>query len=166
MQMQCFQGSLWDLNLFNQKGNKRNFSNKLKLQFLLIKKQLQNSKNVNSSLPRTLPLCVDICVKALFFVESVCQLQNFLLTCIEPSFKCISFLFKLNPELLQLFEVGRHIRMKNGMRNILFNNRLYNHGQDSRIWHFEILSTRPHPYEVRIYRNGILVVCAQARINL
>ena len=85
------------------------------------------------------------------------EYQNFLLTGVESGFKSVSFFLYLNPTLLQVFEIGRHVGMKDSVWDISFKNRLYDNWENGGVRHCETLSANPYPPKVRLQKNGILV---------
>ena len=85
------------------------------------------------------------------------ELQNLLLTGVKLGFKGVSLFLQLNPSFLQVFERGRHVRMKDGVWDVSFNNRLYDNRVDGRVRHHETLSTSSHPPKVRLKRDRVFV---------
>ena len=89
------------------------------------------------------------------------ELQNLLLTGLVLGFKGASLLLQLNPGFLQVFERGRHVRMKNGVWDVSFNNRFNDDRKDGRVRHQGTLGTSPYPLKVRLERDRKL--CGRQR---
>ena len=73
------------------------------------------------------PLWRNIGIQIPLFMKMLGEFQNFLLTGVKLGFKGVSFFLQLNPSFLQVFDKGRHVRMKDSVWDVSFNNRLYEH---------------------------------------
>ena len=85
------------------------------------------------------------------------ELHNLLLTGVKLGLKGVSLFLQLNPSFLQVLERGSHVRMKDSVWDVSFNNRLYDNREDRRVRNYETLSTSSHPPKIRLERDRVFV---------